>query len=160
MKTKSLFYTKSGAYLFFLMVLIITSCKQSTTSKTDIKESVDNIKETSDILANLPAYYRGTTGAKGYDSVLLSLSLQTNQDYNLGKEFYTLGKKDTSDYQTGVWMIEGENMISTSSKDKMKGFEKFKVVSSTQLLLVDSLGNELLDGNSYTLNLVTDSIRK
>jgi hypothetical protein len=142
---------KNKGILVFLAWAIISSCNSNGPSKNEVKRSIENMQESSEFLAVLPATFAGYVSTPGYDSVYLEFSLALNQDYNLNKEFYIGGKKDTTDYEKGKWQIEGEDILRITSADQLTGFEKFKIISNMQLLLADSLGNVVNDGLRHEL---------
>lgn len=133
------------------LAFIAVSCNNDRPSKDEIKYSQQNIDNAAGILTKFPSEYAGTIGAVGHDSVHISLKLLGDQSYSFSKEFYKGGLKDTTDYENGNWSLEGENILVTQSKDKMTGYDKFKIVNENQLRLVDSLGNEMTDGKKYDL---------
>jgi len=132
------------------------ACGEKKVTKEDIKESTENMRETSQMLTDLPAIYRGYAPANGYDSVLLTLTLEPGQGYHLSKEFYAGGNSDTVDYERGKWIIEGEDIITTSSNESTNGFVKFKIRSETHIQLTDSLGKEIGDGRNRDLVRIKD----
>jgi hypothetical protein len=132
------------------------SCGEKKVSREDIKESTENMRETSEMLTDLPATYKGYAPANGYDSVLMTLTLEPGQGYHLTKEFYTGGNSDTVDYERGKWIIEGEDIITTSSNESTNGFVKFKIRSETHIQLTDSLGKEVGDGRNRDLIRIRD----
>lgn len=133
------------------LAFIAVSCNNDRPSKDEIKYSQQNIENAAGILTKFPSEYAGTIGAADHDSVRISLKLLGDQSYSFSKEFYKGAVKDTTDYENGNWSLEGENILVTQSKDKMTGFDKFKIVNENQLRLVDSLGNEMTDGKKYDL---------
>ncbi|MEO5571816.1 MAG: copper resistance protein NlpE N-terminal domain-containing protein [Bacteroidia bacterium] len=147
---------KNPILIIAVLILFHVSCVEPNPSKDEIKESQQNMKQTEEALARFPAVYEGTVGIAGYDSVRLSFSLNSNQEYTLTKEFYNSGKKDTTDYEKGKWLMEGENIISAVSSDKIRGFEKFKIISKSQLRLLDSLGNELGNDKNNDLMMISE----
>lgn len=134
-----------------LVLAIASACNNVSPSKDEIKSSQQNIDNATGLLTKFPSEYTGTIGSKDYDSIRISLKLLDDQTYSFSKEFYKGNLKDTTDYENGVWSLEGENILKTQSKDMMPGFGKFKIISENQIRLIDSLGNELMDGKNYDL---------
>jgi hypothetical protein len=149
---KNLFY-KSVA---MIATIYFFSCGEKKVTREDIKESTENMRETSQMLTDLPAIYKGYVPVNGYDSALLTLTLEPGQGYHLSKEFYTGGNSDTVDYERGKWIIEGEDIITTSSNENTNGFVRFKIRSESNIQLTDSLGKEVGDGRNRDLIRIKD----
>lgn len=143
---------KKNILICSAVILILSGCTQTNQSKEQLKQTHQNINETSAFLAKLPLKFKGVVSTNNYDSVLLIFTMQPNMEYTLNKEFYKAGKTDSIDNELGNWLIEGENIIHINSANKMPGFNNFKIISDSQIVVVDSLKGDIIDGGNHTLN--------